>query len=153
MKDMECSADTFLRKKFGKDRMNGNGIRRLLLEYRDFLNNTWVPTHDDSGQPTMEYLIRQFGLDQPNRKYPFPDQKIYVAVYSHTVLFRSVSDICTSLGMTSGSVSQMLNNWAKKELYKDKKFVEHIAPITDRFGELIQNTDRSVRLISKRYRK
>lgn len=153
MKDTECSAKAFLNKKYGDDRRNGNGVAKVLLEYKEFLENEWVNKYDESGNPTMEYIVNKFDISTRKREFPHPDQKIYVAVYSHTVLLYPVGVISEAFCMHSSSVSTMLTNWMEKKLYSDKKFIEHVQPIVDQFGDIIPDVERSVRLIAKRLKR
>jgi Zn ribbon nucleic-acid-binding protein len=149
----ECPASIFLRKKYGSDVCNGVGIKRLLLDFKRFLNEDWIEPVDDSGLPRVEYLVHMYNLNEADRKHPKPDRRIYVAVYAHTVLLWQIKDIAKVMCVTSGSVSTMLSKWVKHNLHEEKQFIEYISPITDRFGELIPNKERSIRLLSKRFRK
>ena len=116
-------AKRFLEQKFGTDRFNGNGIARLLEEYRDWEDDT---AHDS----LISYCKLRGYTDRSNKQFNV-DNRTWAFVYLYVYCNSSVNFIAENFFKTHGSVSTKIRDF--EYLITDKDFLNNTEKIREEF--------------------
>ena len=114
-------AKRFLKSKFGPDRLNGNGLARLLAEYKIWLEP------NESDMPAIKQYIKDYELGCKSRLREFVYPRNYLYNYIKQVHKLSYSKIGSMFnGKDHASVMHGIRNHKNWTETKDPVYAEYI---------------------------
>jgi len=140
---MSVRAKEFLEFKFGKDRMNGNNIAKLLEEYR-----TWEPSVETDSIDIIK-ACDDMGIRNNSRLQVMVDSRLHISVYCYVYRDMKIGKIAKMFGRDHSSISVLIKAYESR--YRDKKFLMVSNDISERYGLKI-DPEFAIKVINEKRR-